>query len=189
MARVFRGKGLPPPGVPRGKVYPRNNSNGIDINTQGLPTDADLKAMFDAVPILVRYRVSDQVLRAGTAPIVKRARQLAPKQTAEQRKKRSKSQQAAADWDTPLWKTIGRVVRKYNKARGIAVVGPKYPEGNKAYFNTSPSGREQVFWGNRTGRTVKQVRNWIVQAFDETKSQQLSAMKTKLQKLMREIWE
>ena len=164
-------------------------ANKIDLNMQGMPTDAELKKMFDAVPILDQYRVSDQVLRAGSAPIVKRARQLAPRSTQEDRNKRSRKQRQSADWDYPLWKTIKRVVRKYNNARGVAVVGPEWPKGNKAYFNTSPSGREQVFWGNRTGRTVKQVRNWIVQAFDETKSQQLSAMKTKLQKLMREIWE
>jgi hypothetical protein len=164
-------------------------ANRIDLNMDKMPTDAELKRMFDAVPILEQYKVSDKVVRAGSAPIVTRARQLAPRSTPEDRAKRSKKQRAAADWDHPLWKTIKRVVRKYKNARGIAVVGPEWPKGNKAYFNTSPRGRRQVLWGRSTGRTIAQVRNWIVQAFDETKPQQLAAMKAKLKTLMREIWE
>lgn len=161
----------------------------MTVDTKNMPTDAELDKMFNAVPILEQYRVTDQVLNAGSHPIVKRARQLAPRSSKADRDKRSKTQRESADWNYPLWKTIKRVVRKYQRARGIAVVGPEWPRGNKAYFNTSPSGRRQVLWGHRTGRTIAQVRNWIVQAFDETKREQLAAMKAKLKEKMREIWE
>jgi hypothetical protein len=161
--------------------------NGIDMRLN-LPSDADLKRMFDAVPILQRHKVADQTVRAGARPIVTKARQLAPRgDRTGTSKKRSKSQQAKANWNIPLWKTISMVVRKY-AVNASAIVGPKWPEGNKAYFNTGPGGRRQVLWGKVTGVTVPQIRNWIVQAFDETKPQQLSAMKKKLKQLMDGIW-
>ena len=160
----------------------------LEIDTSKLPSDAELNAMFDAVPILERHQVADKTVRAGAAPVVKRARQLAPRSSKTgSAKKRSKSQEASADWSTPLWKTIKQVVRKYS-ANAFAVIGPKWPEGNKAYFNTSPKGRKQVLWGKHTGKTIAAVRNWIVQAFDETKPKQLAAMKAKLKTLMDEAW-
>lgn len=162
-------------------------ANKLDVKMD-LPIDAELKRMFDAVPQLERYRVSDQVVRAGARPIVKRARQLAPRSTAESRAKRSSNQRQSADWDYPLWKTIKLVVRKYARAAGVGVVGPEWPKGNKAYFNTSPSGRRQVLWGRPTGRVVPPIRNWIVQAFDETRNEQLGLMKAKLKSLMDDIW-
>jgi hypothetical protein len=161
--------------------------SGLDMKLD-LPSDADMKRMFDAVPILTRHKVSDQTVRAGCKPIVTKARQLAPRgDKTGTSEKRSKAQQAKANWNVPLWKTIALVVRKYS-ANAAGIVGPKWPDGNKAYFNTSPSGRKQVLWGKVTGVTVPQVRNWIVKAFDETKPQQLSAMKKKLTQLMDGIW-
>lgn len=161
--------------------------NGIDLKLK-LPTDAELKKMFDAVPILQRHRVSDQVVRAGARPIVTAARRLAPRSTEADRAKRSESQREKADWNYPLWKTIKQVVRKGRNAGAISIVGPEWPKGNKVYFNTSPAGRRQVLWGKRTGRVVPQIRNWIVLAFEQTQTQQLSAMKKKLLQLMDGIW-
>jgi len=159
------------------------------FTTHNLPTDAEINAMFDAVPILEKHKVTDKVLTAMVRPIVKRARQKAPRQTETQRDKRGKNQEGQADWRTPLWKTITRVVRKYDRGRGFAMVGPSWPKGNKAYFNTSPTGRRQVFWGLRTGKTVATVHDWITEAGDETRGQQKAAAKAKLKELMREIWE
>lgn len=159
--------------------------NGVDLKFD-MPTDAELKQMFDMVPKLNHYKVSDQVLRAGSMPIVRKAREKAPRgdipkagQKVGSSKKRSKKQRGEAKWDTPLHTTIDHVVRKY-QAGGVAVIGPRWPEGNKAYFNTSPKGRREFLWGMMTGRVVPQIRNWIVQAFDETQPEQLSAMKSKL---------
>jgi hypothetical protein len=166
---------------------------GIDFDMRGFPTDAEIERMFKAVPILERYAVQSKVVRAGAKPIVKRARQLAPRSTnapagpyrdrRSNRDKRSKKQRGEADWDYPLWKTIKQVVRK-GKFASLAVIGPEWPKGNKEHFNTSPGGRRQVLWGTHTGKIVPQIRNWIVQAFDETRPQQLQAMKRKLKQLM-----
>lgn len=154
--------------------------NNLDFKMQ-LPSDAELEQMFNMVPKMERYKVSDKTVEAGAAVVVKRARELTPRNKTPG--KRSKNQQQKADWNYPLWKTIARVIRKYNNRYGLAVIGPSWPKGNKAYFNTSPKGRREVLWGKVTGRVVRQVRNWIVQAFDETKSQQLAAMKAKLTEL------
>ena len=161
-------------------------ANKLDIR-HNLPTDNELGRMFNAVPILDRHKVADKVLTAGAQPIVKRARQLAPRSSQEDRDKRSAKQRASGDWDYPLWKTIKRVIRKY-RTGGYAAVGPEWPKGNKAYFNTSPSGRREYFWGKASGRTRVTVRNWIVQAFDETRSDQLGSMKTKLKAVMDGVW-
>lgn len=150
-----------------------------------MPTDGEIAKMFDAVPILERYKVGDKVVREGGKIVLARARQLVPRGTQEDREKRSQSQRAQADWGFPLWKTMRMVLRRY-AANAVAVIGPSWPKGNKAYFN-SPRGRREVLWGRVSGR-VRQYRNWIVQAFDETRPQQLTAMKARLTQLMREIW-
>lgn len=168
----------------------------LEIDTSKLPSDAELKAMFDAVPILERHQVADKTVRAGSTPIVRRARQLAPRgDRTGTSAKRAAKQAAEADWSTPLWKTVGRVIRKYS-ANAFAVVGPRHPQGRKAYFNTSPKGRRRKLWGKNpsvfSGANLSaiapQIRNWIVQAFDETKPRQLAAMKAKLKTLMDEVW-
>lgn len=147
------------------------------------PSDAELNRMFDAVPKLEKFGVLDKAIRPAADIVAKRARELAPRSTQASRDKRSKAQQADADWNYPLWKTIKRIVRKYQNRYGVAVIGPEWPKGNKAYFNTSPKGRKQVLWGKRTGRIVPQIRDWIVQAFDETRPQQLASIKAELTKL------
>jgi hypothetical protein len=172
-------------------------ANKLDIKIK-MPSDAEINKMFNAVPILERHRVADQVVRAGSRAVVRKARALAPRSTTSGSvsKWSQKMYETGGTGDKgtprkkgeiPLWKTIAVVVRKYH-TNGTAIVGPKYNEGNKAYFNTGPSGRKQVLWGRVTGKTVPQLRNWIVQAFDETKSEQLAAMKKKLQQKMKEIW-
>jgi hypothetical protein len=174
--------------------------NGVDFK-MSFPTDEQLNKMFDAVPKLEQYKVLDKTVDAAAAVVVKRAQSLAPRSKDSDRKKRSKSQRDNADWNYPLWKTIGKVIRKYANRYGLAVIGPKWPKGNKAYFNTSPKGNAGHRWGKagqqyqrtRNGKTETytampakpraQIRNWIVQAFDETKPQQLAAMKAKLTEL------
>lgn len=163
-----------------------------------LPTDQEIEEMFNVAAKLDRYQVADQVVRAAAAPVLARARELCPRSdNTGTARKRSAKQRASADWDTPLWKTIKLVVRKYAYS-GFAVIGPSWPKGNKAYFNTSPKGNKGHLWGyegksyprkdggNHIAGQAKpraQIRNWIVQAFDETKPQQIEATKTKLREL------
>lgn len=162
--------------------------NGIDLRMQ-LPTDADLRKMFDAVPQLRRYQVIPTTTKAGGRIVLARARQLAPRSTAEDRAKRSKKQRAQANWDAkPLHKSVAMVTRTYDRS-AATIVGPKHPDGNKAYFNSPKSGsRLHVLWGMQAGRRTKlAIRNWVVRAFDETKPQQLQAMKAALSRKIKEM--
>ena len=162
-------------------------ANKLDIKMQ-LPNDSELDKMFNMVPKLERYKVLDKATGEAAKIVVKRARDLAPKSSETgSALKRSASQANKANWHVPLWKTIKKVFRKYQNRYGIAVIGPEWPTGNKAYFNTSPKGRRQVLWGKPTGRVVAQIRNWIVQAFDETKGQQLDAMKESIKSTVDQV--
>jgi hypothetical protein len=162
-------------------------SNEIDLAFD-LPSQADIDKMFHVVPKIERYKALDKVVSAGAKVIAKRARELAPRsaQTGSA-KKRTAKQWQEADWEYPLWKTIKHIVRKY-QYHAHGVVGPEWPKGNKAYLNTSPKGRVKVLWGKKTGQIVPQVRNWIVQAFDETRPQQLDAMRKELNKFVEQLF-
>lgn len=151
-----------------------------------LPSDAEIVNLFGTVNTFERFKVGDKVVNAGTNPILKRAKELAPRDITGNGKKRSKKQQAKANWNIPLWKTIKKKISKGN-VKTVGIVGPKWPEGNKAYFDTSPNGRRVFYWGKDAGKTKVQIRNWIVQAADETRPAQLDAMKNKLTEVMGDV--
>jgi hypothetical protein len=122
----------------------------------------------------------DRAVKAASSLIAKRARQLAP----DSRKTGSRDKQSAkakAKWPVRLKTTIrSKVIRYPNGAWGI--VGPKSPEGNAAHFMQEKP-RKHVLWGKATAiRKFRIERNWITQAFDETKSEQLSAMEASLKR-------
>lgn len=155
--------------------------NGLDIKIS-LPTDRELAKMFDAVPMLQRHDVMGATTTAGAKVVLARAKQLAPRGNDADRKKRSAKQKAAANWNVRLHTTIAQVTRKGN-TKAFSLIGPRHPDGNKAYMNAPRSGsRPHVLWGRRVGRIKTAIRNWIVQAFDETREQQLSAMKSAMAK-------
>lgn len=146
-----------------------------------LPTDDELKKMFDAVPQLQRFKVTSKAVKAASKVVETRASQLAPRSKPADQKKRSKKQKAEANWTgVPLHTTIKHVVRDYeNSSSGF--IGPAWPHGNKAYFNQPRNrSRKHILWGQDVGRIYVATRNWIVQAFDETQSAQLAAMKASL---------
>lgn len=153
--------------------------NGLDIKFRGTK---GLEKLLDAVPQLKRHEVKMLSTQAGAQVILARASSLVPKGTEADRKKRSKKQKAAANWNIRLSSTLAFVTRE-TRSRAYSVIGPRHPDGNKAYFNSPKTGsRSHVLWGRNKGRTKSAIRNWIVQAFDETRSQQLSAMKAVVKK-------
>ena len=160
---------------------------GIRIKST-LPNDAELMKLFGSVDMLRRHDVGGATTRAGAKIVLDRARQLAPVGNPEDAAKRSAKQKAQANWNIKLKSTIAMATR----GRGLRVftlVGPRHPSGNKAYFNQPKKGsRLHVLWGKRGGMRTKVVtRVWIVQAFDETRQQQLSAMKAKLTEKINEM--
>lgn len=166
-------------------------ANRIDIK-HNLPSDQGLARMFDAVPQLRKHDVMNAVLRSGSKVVVDRAKKEAPRGRPEDRRKRSKSQRAQYDWENPpLWRTVTRVIRggKRAKRSAIAIIGPRFPDGNKAYFNQPRAKkRRHVLWGRDVGRTYIVARNWLAIAFDSTRAQQLSAMKSTMRTKLNEMW-
>jgi hypothetical protein len=159
--------------------------NALTIKSN-FPNDKELANLFGLVPMLQRQQVAQQAVREGAKPVVKRAKELAPRSKPEDTRKRSKKQKASADWNKKLHASVGSVTRG-SGVYSFAIIGPRYPVGNKAYFNAPRSGaRRIVAWGRDTGRSKRATRNWVVQAFDETRSQQLSAMKSKIRERISE---
>lgn len=163
--------------------------------TTRLPSDAEIKTMFDAVPALEKHSVADTVVRAGVKPITKRARMLIPRSNSSDRAKRSaKQRRENPGLDSPLWKTIKHVVRKGGNASAVAVSGAEYTgvrgPGQKIYLiaEHKQKGRRMFFWGHDGNRTKLKIRNVMVQAAEETRGEQLAAMKAALTKKMNEVW-
>lgn len=115
--------------------------------------------------------------KAGTV-IAKRARQVAPN-SKRSKTKDKQSVKAKKIWNKQVKNTIRSVVRRY-PTTAVAVVGPKAPEGNAAHFGQEKE-RKHVLWGKDKGRQLRIARDWIVQAFDETKAEQEAAMRGSLQ--------
>lgn len=140
----------------------------------------DLLAMLDKFPPLVLARGGplDNAVRKASNVIAKRARQLAPN-SSKTGTKNKQSKKSRAIWSHQVRKMVRtKVFRKPQAAVGI--VGPKAPEGNAAHF-LQETPRKHVLWGKATRvKRLRIARNWITQAFDETKSQQFDAMAVSL---------
>jgi len=182
-------------------------ANTLDIKMD-IPVDAELAKMLNMDDRIDRYKLFDKALGAATVPILRRAKQVCwdGKKTGNSAKrsyyqrygieppwaqwiKRGKSKQnryGKIDWETQLKTTIKKVIRKYGR-RGAAVIGPEWPKGNKAYFNAGKNGRDQWFWGDDQGRKVAAMRNFIVQAFDETKGEQQQLMKAQVKVVLDQL--
>lgn len=129
----------------------------------------------------------DRAVKAATSIIARRARRLAPDSSKtgtklkQSQKKDPTTGQKQDKFPVQVKNTIrSKVILYPNGAWGI--VGPKSPEGNAAHFMQEKP-RRHVLWGKATAiKKFRIERNWITQAFDETKSEQLSAMEASLKR-------
>lgn len=148
------------------------------LSTEGMK---ELDDLLNQIPELVRATggpLDRAVAKAGLV-IKRRAKQLAPNsnQTNTREKQSAKSKKI---WNHKLRDTITSVVRKYENY-ALVIVGPKNPQGNAAHFNQEKP-RTHVLWGKATRiQRTKTERDWIVQAFDETKGEQNEAIRQSLQ--------
>ena len=147
--------------------------NGVD----------DLLKMFSHLPSLVvgKNGILENAVFKASLVVARRARQLAPdsKKNRKSNSRDKQSQKSKNIWNHKLRDTITQKTLTYRTATW-AVVGPKKPQGNMAHFmQVKP--RRHVLWGRSTAVQQYRIeRDWIIQAFDETKSQQLSAMESTL---------
>lgn len=162
------------------------------------PTDAEFERMFATVRIFDRYKVLDRAATAAAGIVRDRARENAPRSSKTGSKKKwskamtttgTPANESPRDpGETPLWKTIGVTIKKYEGVTW-AGVGPTWPDGNKVFFNSAhkKGGRNVVYWGRPQGRVRIETDNWLKRSHDETISQQLSAMKASLKKSLDEM--
>ena len=155
------------------------------------PHDEELTRKLDAVGAMDRFLVLDKCATAAGKIILAAARKLAPRSKPPDL--RSAKQKSEAKWGPRLYQNLGwKVVRK--KLIGLAIIGPKWPEGSKAYFNVAykKGSRQSQYWNkdgatpSRVGPIVPAIRNWMLQARDETKEAQLQACRDAIDKFMKE---
>lgn len=150
-------------------------ANRVTVQVTG---DKELAALLDRLPkmVVAAGGPTDRAVRKGGNIVARRARQLAP-DSSKTRTMDKMTQKSFDKWPHHTKNTIGTKVVLYPN-NSVAIIGPKSPEGNAAYFGQEKP-RKHVLWG-KTVTTYRIVRNWITQAFDETKSEQQSAMAASL---------
>lgn len=152
-------------------------ANQMQITVNG---DATVMALLDKLPKLLVSAggPADRAMKAATTVLQQRAVSVAPdSRTTGSRKKQSKKSKAI--WTGKLNQKIRKKIIRFQTGV-FGLVGPKSPEGNMAHFVNGKS-RLLVLWGKST-RVAKYryERNWMLQAFDESRSGQLSAMRSVL---------
>ena len=162
------------------------NALTIQIN---LPSDAEIKRMFDAVPLLRKHDVSGAVVREGAKAIAKQAKIEAPRSNPADTRKQSKSHRDKWGVAVKLHTTIGYVVRKGKRGMSYAIIGPKFPDGNKAYLNQPRErSRKHMLWGHDRGRTYVARRNWILVAAERSRGSQIAGITKVMKQKMSEMW-
>lgn len=149
----------------------------VTVNLQG---EQEVLALLEQLPKSVLFDGGplDKAVQSAMNVIAKQSRKIAPdsKKTGS-RDKQSKG--TKAKWPAKLRTTIRTKVIKLPFGRW-GVVGPKNPQGNAAHFMQEKP-RKHVLWGKATLiKKYRIERNWITQAFDETKAEQSTAMETSL---------
>jgi len=132
------------------------------------------------IPQQMQFAAYDRALPAAGRVVAQRAKELAPRSAQNPKGGRANmSAKAKAIWSAePLADMIAIRPVRGKKAAGdpYILVGPRFPEGNKANFVApmKSSVKEQVNWGTRVGKKNKD-NDFLKRAADETKPQQLRA--------------
>lgn len=142
--------------------------------------DAEVIALLGRLPKLVVMAggPADRAMSAATTVLQRQAQAIAPDSRATG-SKRKQSKKSKAIWKHKLKTKIRKKLIRYPD--GVyGLVGPKSPEGNAAHF-VSGKPRRHVLWGKTTRVAMyRYQRNWMLQAFDESRSGQLAAMRSVL---------
>jgi hypothetical protein len=145
--------------------------------------DAEVIALLERLPKLIVASGGplDRAVTKASQVVAKRARQLAPdsKKNARSNPRDKQSKKSKQIWGSKLKTTIRYKIIRYDTGTW-AVVGPRSPDGNASHFMQEKP-RRHVLWGKTTAVSRFRIeRNWITRAFDETKSEQLAAIRSSL---------
>ena len=127
----------------------------------------------------VRTSVLEKGVRAAAAPVVNRARQLAPDSVKGGSRSRWSKKLKAARQNTKQHKdTIGvSSIRHYRGSTVAIYAGPIHPAGN--LINVIGHPHNQVLWGRHTGVTLPPT-DYLQRAAQETKAEQQAAFVDKI---------
>lgn len=139
--------------------------------------------VLNKLPQQMQFAAYDRALPAAGRVVAQRAKENAPR-SSQTGTRRKMSQKSLAEWSPePLADMIEVKSVKGRKTTGdpYVLVGPRFPEGNKANFihPMKQSVKEQVNWGTPVGKRNKD-NDFLKRAADETLPQQLRAFLSKL---------
>jgi hypothetical protein len=140
---------------------------------------ARINRVLAQVPQQMQFAAHDKALPAAGKVVAQRAKELAPRSSQNPKGGRKKmSAKSRTAWSSePLADMIEvKKVKSRKEFDPYVLVGPKFPEGNKANFvhPMKSTTKEQVNWGQRVGRTNKD-NDFLKRAADETIGQQVRA--------------
>jgi hypothetical protein len=141
------------------------------------------------IPLLMRLAPAERVLKAMAKPVIDRAKSIAPSsRRSGTRKKWSKKYKDNPNYQEDSGKYIGMKYIKTERG-GLMIVGGKYPRANKQNYEAGDK-RKIVYWGKKTSK-IKRINpseRFMQKAFDETRTQQVTAGNEQLEKEMSNTW-
>jgi hypothetical protein len=152
--------------------------------------EAQIAALLN-IPLHLRLGPAERVLKAMAKPVVAKAKAIAPssRKSGTRYKWAQKIKQNAA-WQNDSGKHIGYVYRKTERGgyRGYLVIGGMHPQAKKQNFDAGKD-RKVMYWGRDAGKTkrIDPKDRFMQKAFDETRSLQISAGNTQLEKELKEL--
>ncbi len=159
--------------------------------------EAQIKKLLD-IPLHLRLGPAERVLTAMARPVVAKAKAIAPSSRRSGTRKKwakqiSPNPQTDPPFDPQKWaqtdsgKHIGYVYRKRDNG-GYLVIGGKGKDAFKQNFDAGES-RKVMYWGRDSGTTkrIPPKERFMQKAFDETRSQQISAGNAQLEREIREL--
>lgn len=140
---------------------------------------ARVNRVLSQIPQQMQFAAFDSALPAAGRVVAQRAKELAPRSAGNAKGGRQKmSQKAKTIWSAePLADMIEvKRVKKRKEVDPYCLVGPRFPEGNKANFihPMKSEKKRQFLWGREAG-TVNKENDFLKRAADETRPQQLRA--------------
>lgn len=141
------------------------------------------------IPLLMRLGPAERILKAMAKPVIERAKSIAPSsRRSGTRKKWSKKYKNNPNYQEDSGRHIGMKYIKTERG-GLMIVGGKYPRANKQNYEAGDK-RKIVYWGKKTSeiKRINPSERFMQKAFDETRTQQVTAGNEQLGKEMSNTW-
>jgi len=140
------------------------------------------------IPVLLRLKPAENVLKAMAKPVIDKAKSIAPSsRRSGTRKKWSRKYKNNPAYQDDSGRHIGKKFIRTGSG-GLVIIGGIYPRANKQNYEAGAT-RKVVYWGKKTSK-VKRIdpkERFMQKAFDETIALQVTAGNTQLEKELKEL--